>query len=301
MDLAMTIKALLDSKPKEPINKKKICPSMNRTALPPLPTPPTPPGFYKNIPSSSSSIKMDRVTWAPMPQIARIDKVTEDLQYLPSSLEDQIAKDQEKLKNKSRPPPTDDSLIPYEEAFTAESFKKRSIPSSKASTATADMSSYAAAAKIFYKKLPTPKWMAERKRKAQANIRPATKPNHFFFRPQVQSLLNHFKPGLRSMGRKLLIEMQDVIEHQENWDIVMDKMKLVYMEWTASNALLLTTDILLSQDQQGLYRSAVTHYLEQEVSEMRVLNRPTTSLLKICRVLTRNTWDSKVITDDELL
>ncbi|KAF8621967.1 hypothetical protein AX15_007370 [Amanita polypyramis BW_CC] len=95
--------------------------------------------------------------------------------------------------------------------------------------------------------------------------------------------------------------MQDAIEHQENWDIVMDKTKLVYVEWTVSNALLLTTDIPLSQDQQSLYHSAVAHYLEQEVSEMRVLNRPTTSSLKFSRVPTWNTWDGKVITEDELL
>ncbi|KAF8624440.1 hypothetical protein AX15_005871 [Amanita polypyramis BW_CC] len=175
-----------------------------------------------------------------------------------------------------------DSLIPYEEAFTAESFEKRSVPLSIPSTAMVDMSSYAAVAKHFYEKLPTPEWMAERKKKAQASIRPATKPNQFFVRPQVQSLLNHFKPGLRSTGRKLLIELQDAIEHQENWDLVMDKTKLVYAEWMASNAILLTTDIPLSQDQQGLYRSAVAHYLEQEVSEMQILNRPTTSSLKFC-------------------
>ncbi|KAF8625359.1 hypothetical protein AX15_005426 [Amanita polypyramis BW_CC] len=98
----------------------------------------------------------------------------------------------------------------------------------------------------------TPK-MEVRRKKAQAAVRPATKPNQFFVRPQVQMLLNHFKPGLRSTGRKLLIELQDAIEHQDNWDIVMDKTKLIYAEWTASNTLLLTTDIPLSQDQQGLY------------------------------------------------
>ncbi|KAF8624585.1 hypothetical protein AX15_005800 [Amanita polypyramis BW_CC] len=146
MDLALTIKALLDAKLKEQVNKKKICPSMNHTAPPPLPTPPTPPGFYNQV-ASSSSMKLDRVTWAPMPQIARIDEVTDELQYPSSSLKEQIARDQEKQKNKSRPPPTGDSLLLYKEAFTAESFEKRSILSSKTSTATADMSSYAAAAK----------------------------------------------------------------------------------------------------------------------------------------------------------
>ncbi|KAF8623992.1 hypothetical protein AX15_006096 [Amanita polypyramis BW_CC] len=163
------------------------------------------------------------------------------------------------------------------------------------------MSSYAAAAKRFYEKLLTPDWMAERKKKAQAAVRLATKPNQFFVCPQVQQLLNHFKPGLRSTGQKLLIEMQDMIEHQDNWDIVMDKTKLVYVEWTALNALLLTTDLPLSQDQQELLHTAVAHYLEQEVSEMKLLNRPTTSSLKFCRVLTRNTWDRKVISDDNLL
>ncbi|KAF8621725.1 hypothetical protein AX15_007549 [Amanita polypyramis BW_CC] len=164
----------------------------------------------------------------------------------------------------------------------AESFEKRSIPQTPSSVPTAELSSYVAAVKRFYKKLPTPEWMEVRRKKAQAAVRPATKPNQFFVRPQVQLLLNHFKPGLRSTGRKLIIELQDAIEHQENWDIVMDKTKLVYAEWMVSNALLLTTDIPLTQDQQGLYRSAVAHYLEQEVSEMRILNRPTTSSLKFC-------------------
>ncbi|KAF8621723.1 hypothetical protein AX15_007551 [Amanita polypyramis BW_CC] len=71
--------------------------------------------------------------------------------------------------------------------------------------------------------------------------------------------------------------MQDAIEHQDHWDIMMDKTKLVYVEWTASN------------------------YLEQEVSEMRILNRPTTSSLKFCQVPTRNTWDGKVFSEDDLL
>ncbi|KAF8625707.1 hypothetical protein AX15_005236 [Amanita polypyramis BW_CC] len=183
----------------------------------------------------------------------------------------------------------------------AESFKKRSVQLTPSSVPTADLSSYTAAAKRFYEKLPTPKWMEVRKKKAQAAVRPATKPNQFFVRPQVQSLLNHFKPGLRSTGCKLLIEMQDAIEHQDNWDIVMDKTKLIYVEWMASNAILMTTDIPLTQDQQSLYQLAVAHYLEQEVLEMWVLNRPTTSSLKFSRVPTRNTWDGKVITDDELL
>ncbi|KAF8627242.1 hypothetical protein AX15_004461 [Amanita polypyramis BW_CC] len=148
-DLAMMIKALLDAKPKEP--KKKTWPSKMRMAPPPLPTPPTPPGFYKEnlvkSQASTSSSQYDCVRWAPTPQIARIDEVTEELQYLPSLLEDQIAHEQEKMKNRSCPPPSKDSLTPYEEIYMAESFKKRSPPISKPSTATADMSSYTAAAK----------------------------------------------------------------------------------------------------------------------------------------------------------
>ncbi|KAF8623407.1 hypothetical protein AX15_006389 [Amanita polypyramis BW_CC] len=241
-----------------------------------------------------------------MPQIARIDEVVEssqegELQYPPASLESQIAREQAKNKNKSRPPPPGDSLAPYEEVIMAESWQNRSVLVTQSSPPTAELSSYAAAAKRFYEKLPTPEWVEVRRKKAQAAIRPATKPNQFFVCPQVQSLLNHFKPGLRSTGRKLLIELQDAIEHQDNWDIVMDKTKLVYAEWTASNMLLLTTDLPLSQDQQGLYRSAVAHYLEQEVAEMRILNRLTTSSLKFCRVPTRNTWDGGVLSEGGLL
>ncbi|KAF8624907.1 hypothetical protein AX15_005647 [Amanita polypyramis BW_CC] len=234
-------------------------------------------------------------------EILSITQSTGELQYPPPSLESQIAREQVKNKNRSRPPPPGDSLAPYEEVLSAESWQKRSAPSMQTSPPTAELSSYAAAAKRFYEKLPMPEWVEVRRKKAQAAIRPATKPNQFFVRPQVQSLLNHFKPGLCSTGWKLLIELQDAIEHQENWDIVMDKTKLIYAEWTSSNALLLTMDIPLSQDQQGLYRMAVAHYLEQEVSEMRILNRPTTSSLKFCRVPTRNTWDGKVFTEDDLL
>ncbi|KAF8625227.1 hypothetical protein AX15_005485 [Amanita polypyramis BW_CC] len=106
-DLAMTIKALLDAKPKPPVNKKHL-PAAAK---------------FSNSQLSSSSSKQDRVTWAPTPQIARIDKILE-LEYLSSSLESQITKDQERLKNKSRPPPSDDSLVPYEEAFMAEPFEQ---------------------------------------------------------------------------------------------------------------------------------------------------------------------------------
>ncbi|KAF8621758.1 hypothetical protein AX15_007525 [Amanita polypyramis BW_CC] len=298
----MTIKVLLDAKPKVP--KKKTPVKLTKSDKISPVSLGTPTDEYNIMMAKQNTPSGTQVRWAPMPQIARIDEVKEstpELQYPPSSLESQIAKEQERNKNRLRPPPTDDSLIPYEEAFTADSFEKRSVQPTPSSVPTVELSSYAAAAKRFYEKLPTPEWMEVRRKKAQAAVQPATKPNQFFVRPQVQSLLNHFKPGLRSTGHKLLIEMQDAIEHQENWDLVMDKTKLVYVEWTASNALLLTTDIPLSQDQQSLYRSAVTHYLEQEVSEMRVLNRPMTSSLKFSRVPTRNTWDGKVISEDELL
>ncbi|KAF8624097.1 hypothetical protein AX15_006048 [Amanita polypyramis BW_CC] len=306
MELANTIKALLDAKPKAPKKKTPIRTPQKSNKLSPVSLGSPIDDYNIMMAKKETSTSQDKVRWAPMPQIARIDEVVEslqegELQYPPASLESQIAREQAKNKNRSRPPPTDNSLIPYEEAFTAESFEKRSEQPSPPSIPTAELSSYAAAAKRFYEKLPTPEWMEVRRKKAQAAVRPAMKPNQFFVRPQVQSLLNHFKPGLRSTGRKLLIEMQDAIEHQENWDIVMDKTKLVYVEWTASNALLLTTDIPLSQDQQSLYRMAVAHYLEQEVSEMRVLNRPTTSSLKFSRFPTCNTWDGKVISEDELL
>ncbi|KAF8624088.1 hypothetical protein AX15_006052 [Amanita polypyramis BW_CC] len=306
MELAKTIKALLDAKPKASKKKAPIRVPQKSDKLSPVSLGSPIDDYNIMMEKKEASTSQDKVRWAPTPQIARIDEVVNssqegELQYPPASLESQIAREQAKDKNRSRPPPTDDSLIPYEEAFTAESFEKRSQRPTPSSVPTAELSSYAAAAKRFYEKLPTPEWMEVRRKKAQAAVRPATKPNQFFIRPQVQSLLNHFKPGLRSTGRKLLIEMQDAIEHQENWDIVMDKTKLVYVEWTASNALLLTTDLPLSQDQQSLYRMAVAHYLEQEVSEMRVLNRPTTSSLKFSRVPTCNTWDGKVITEDELL
>ncbi|KAF8624015.1 hypothetical protein AX15_006085, partial [Amanita polypyramis BW_CC] len=106
----------------------------------------------------------DRVRWAPTPQIVRIDEVVEssqegELHYPLVSLESQIAREQAKNKNCSRPPPTDDSLIPYKEAFTAESFEKRSEQPSPSSVPMENLSSYAAAAKRFYEKLPTPEWM----------------------------------------------------------------------------------------------------------------------------------------------
>ncbi|KAF8623894.1 hypothetical protein AX15_006143 [Amanita polypyramis BW_CC] len=290
MELTNTIKALLDAKPK--VTKKRVPkhPMPKSDNLSPVSLGPPIDDYNEMMAKqnnvSNSSSQQDRPG---------------ELQYPPASLESQIAREQVKNKNRSRPPPPGDSLAPYEEVVSAESWQKRSVPSTQTSPPTAELSSYAAAAKRFYEKLPTPEWVEVRKKKAQAAIRPATKPNQFFVRPQVQSLLNHFKPGLRSTGRKLLIELQDAIKHQENWDIIMDKTKLIYAEWTSSNALLLTTDIPLSQDQQGLYRMAVAHYLEQEVSEMRILNRPTTSSLRFCRVPTRNTWDGKVFTEDDLL
>ncbi|KAF8621864.1 hypothetical protein AX15_007449 [Amanita polypyramis BW_CC] len=115
-ELVKVIKALLDLKPKESINKKKIQPSTICTAPPPLPTPPMPPGFYKNISNSnseSSQNRRDRVTWAPTPQIAQIDKIPSlELTYpSPTPVVD---------KNISYPPPSSDSLAPYEDAATAE-------------------------------------------------------------------------------------------------------------------------------------------------------------------------------------
>ncbi|KAF8624371.1 hypothetical protein AX15_005909 [Amanita polypyramis BW_CC] len=179
----MTIKVLLDAKPKVPKKKQPIKLTKLDKLSPVSLGSPT--DDYNNLmakQNAPSGSQIDWVRWAPTPQIARIDEIpsTPELQYPLLSLESQIAKDQAKNKNWLRPPPSNDSLIPYEEAFTAESFEKRSEQPSSSSPATAELSSYAVAAKCFYEKLPTPEWMAERKRKAQANIRPATKPNQFF-------------------------------------------------------------------------------------------------------------------------
>ncbi|KAF8625016.1 hypothetical protein AX15_005592 [Amanita polypyramis BW_CC] len=263
-ELANMIKALLDAKPKALKKKVPTRPPPKSDKLLPVSLG-SPTDDYNNMmakqQASASSSQQDRVRWAPTPQIACIDEIVEssqegELQYPPASLESQIAREQAKNKNRSRPLPPSDSLAPYEEVISAESWQNRSAPVTQSSPPTAELSSYAAAAKRFYEKLPTPEWVEVRRKKAQAAIRPATKPNQFF--------------------------LQDVIEHQDNWDIVMDKTKLVYAEWTASNALLLTTDLPLSQDQQGLYRSAVAHYLEQEVAEI-------------------NMWDGKVFSEDNLL
>ncbi|KAF8623737.1 hypothetical protein AX15_006224 [Amanita polypyramis BW_CC] len=178
-ELANTIKALLDAKPKAPKKKAPTRPPSKSDKLS-LVSLGTPTDEYNNMMArqgkvSGSSSQQDRVQCAPMPQIAHIDEVIESsqegkLQYPPASLESQIAREQAKNKNRSCPPPTDDSLIPYEEAYTAESFEKRSVPQMQSSPAMADLSSYAAAEKCYYEKLPTLEWMAERKRKAQANI-----------------------------------------------------------------------------------------------------------------------------------
>ncbi|KAF8622417.1 hypothetical protein AX15_007035 [Amanita polypyramis BW_CC] len=168
-DLAMTIKALLDAKPKAP--KKKAPVKLTKSdKLSPVSLG-TPTDDYNIMMAKQNLPSGTQVRWAAMPQIARIDEVQEttpELQYPLSSLESQIAKEQAKNKNRSRPPPTNDSLIPYEEAFTAELFEKRSMQPTPSSVPTAELSSYVAAAKRFYEKLPTPEWMEVRRKKAQA-------------------------------------------------------------------------------------------------------------------------------------
>ncbi|KAF8621688.1 hypothetical protein AX15_007585 [Amanita polypyramis BW_CC] len=185
MELAKTIKALLDSKPKTIKKKVPTRAPPKSDKLSPVSLGPPIDDYNIMMANKQESGSQDKVRWAPTPQIARIDEVVEssqegELQYPPASLESQIAREQAKNKNRSRPPPTDDSLIPYEEAFTAESFEKRSEKTSSSSIPTANLSSYAAAAKRFYEKLPTPEWMEVRRKKAQAAVRPATKPNQFF-------------------------------------------------------------------------------------------------------------------------
>ncbi|KAF8623180.1 hypothetical protein AX15_006476 [Amanita polypyramis BW_CC] len=176
-----------------------------------------------------------------MPQIARIDKIQEELTY-PSPMP--VNTD----KNRSRPPPTNDSLTPYEDTFTVEAEGvRKDICTYYGPTIPFNFKLICFSSNEEYKD-----WQVVAKKKAQANICAGTKPNQLFIHPQVQQLLNQFKPGLRSTRHKLLIEIQDMVEHQDNWDLVMDKAKLIYVEWTASNALLLAMDMLLSQDQQAL-------------------------------------------------
>ncbi|KAF8622970.1 hypothetical protein AX15_006602, partial [Amanita polypyramis BW_CC] len=176
MELANTIKALLDTKPKAPKKKPVPRPPTKSDKLSPVSLG-SPMDDFNNMLAkqqlSSSSSQQDRVRWAPMPQIARIDEVVEssqegELQYPPASLESQIAREQAKNKNRSHPPPPGDSLAPYEEVVSAESWQKRSVPSTQTSPPTAELSSYAAAAKRFYEKLPTPEWVEVRRKKAQA-------------------------------------------------------------------------------------------------------------------------------------
>ncbi|KAF8621351.1 hypothetical protein AX15_007856 [Amanita polypyramis BW_CC] len=164
MELANTIKALLDAKPKVPKKKVPTRPPQKSDKLSPVSLGSPIDDYNIMMAKKQASTSQDKVRWAPTPQIARIDEVAEssqegELQYPPASLESQIAQEQAKNKNRSRPPPTDDLLIPYEEAFTAESFEKRSEQPSPSSVPTADLSSYTAAAKCFYEKLPTPEWM----------------------------------------------------------------------------------------------------------------------------------------------
>ncbi|KAF8622256.1 hypothetical protein AX15_007159, partial [Amanita polypyramis BW_CC] len=102
-DLAMTIKALLDAKPKAP-KKKQAAPAPKKSDYlldPGLRSPIDDYNIMMANKKSASGSQPDRVRWAPMPQIARIDEVkdiTPELQYLPSSLESQIARQQEKNK-----------------------------------------------------------------------------------------------------------------------------------------------------------------------------------------------------------
>ncbi|KAF8629611.1 hypothetical protein AX15_003352 [Amanita polypyramis BW_CC] len=173
MDLAKTIKALLDAKPKAPKKKAPIRAPQKSDKLSPVSLGSPIDDYNIMMEKKEASTSQDKVRWAPTPQIVRIDEVVEslqegELQYPPALLESQIAREQAKNKNRSRPPPTDDSLIPYEEAFTAESFEKRSKRPTPSSIPTAELSSYAAAAKCFYEKLPTPEWMEVRWKKAQA-------------------------------------------------------------------------------------------------------------------------------------
>ncbi|KAF8625391.1 hypothetical protein AX15_005406 [Amanita polypyramis BW_CC] len=174
-DLAMTIKVLLDTKPKV-LKKRQAAPVTKKSDYlsdPGLPMPTDEYNILMAKKSSTSGSQPDRVRWAPMPQIARIDEIPEkmpELQYLLASLESQIAKEQERNKNCSHPPPTDNSLLPYEEVYTAESFEKRSVQPTPLSVPTSELSSYAAAAKRYYEKLPTLEWMEVRRKKAQAAV-----------------------------------------------------------------------------------------------------------------------------------
>ncbi|KAF8622494.1 hypothetical protein AX15_006969, partial [Amanita polypyramis BW_CC] len=165
MELVNTIKALLDAKPKVPKKKAPTHPPPKLDKLSPVSLG-SPIDDYNIMMAKqqTSSSQQDRVRWAPMPQIARIDEVVEssqegELQYPPASLESQIAREQAKNKNKSRPPPPSDSLAPYEEVISVESWQNRSAPVSQSSPPTAELSSYAAVAKRFYEKLLTPEWV----------------------------------------------------------------------------------------------------------------------------------------------
>ncbi|KAF8624083.1 hypothetical protein AX15_006055 [Amanita polypyramis BW_CC] len=151
-ELANTIKALLDAKPKAPKKKVPTRHLQKSDKLSPVSLGTPMDDYNIMMAKQQASTSQDRVRWAPTPQIARINEVVEssqegELQYPPASLESQIAQEQAKNKNHSRPPPTDDSLIPYEEAFMAETFEKRSEQPTPSSVPTADLSSYAAAAK----------------------------------------------------------------------------------------------------------------------------------------------------------
>ncbi|KAF8622930.1 hypothetical protein AX15_006636, partial [Amanita polypyramis BW_CC] len=221
-------------------------------------------------PSSSQAQKFDCITWAPMPQIASIEEIPSQLAYPSSS-----SSVTDKNKNKSRPPPLSDCLTPYEDTSKAEVRGvqrpvQRPLTTSYASVASAN----------------TQDWQIVMKKKAMAN---------------GQHLLNHFKLGLHATGHKLLMEILYSIEQQDNHDIILDKVQVTNIEWTPSNALLLTADVPLSQDQQALLCCAVVDYLQQEVNEVKLLNCQTTSSLKFCKVRTHSIWDGKVISDDDLL
>ncbi|KAF8628662.1 hypothetical protein AX15_003792 [Amanita polypyramis BW_CC] len=177
-ELEMVIRALLDSKTPDQSLKKKIRPSTRRTAPAPLSTPPIPIHMLAKLDTPPPSLKQERVTWAPTPQIATIEEVPESLVYPSSSSESSTTK-----KIKANIPPTD-SLPAYESASDYIENLPRGLPKPQST-------SYASVASANNQE-----WQVVAKKKAMANVRAGTKPNQLFIRPQGQNLLNHFKPGL---------------------------------------------------------------------------------------------------------